>query len=313
MNTNLVGEIFQTDILPEWINFETFHSYNDYTEVVIAYPNISPKVLNDAMNRLMAAKNPQLFIYGFGDGHYPTSNLPISTLTSNYVFQKGWTQSELRFKDSSIEGITKDLCLLLADVDKKEQIASYFDINYKLLSNNISPQIRGLIEKDLINQKMSCQLSSDKIIGLFPSVDGMKIELSESALSDIHAYIMGKLKISLDDTVIDSNLQVLHNQYPNDRLVKWVFLFLADRCPEIIARRIMKDAIMASHLNMNIIGAATDRGVKIHVKTLAVKSKTDVSRYEAGNMLMLLGVDSDIRKGFPNPFFVPKYPMQNRL
>lgn len=57
---------------------------------------------------------------------------------------------------------------------------------------------------------------------------------------------------------------------------------------------------------MYIIGHAIDERINVHIKTLAVKSKTDSLRYEIGNMLMLLGADSDITRGIKNDLFVPK-------
>jgi hypothetical protein len=72
---------------------------------------------------------------------------------------------------------------------------------------------------------------------------------------------------------------------------------LWERClvvaPELLARRILKDAVMAAHPLLRAVGQAVDDGVRVEMHSLATRSWSNVSKYEAGTLLLALGVRAE--------------------
>lgn len=66
--------------------------------------------------------------------------------------------------------------------------------------------------------------------------------------------------------------------------------YLFDKMPEIIAMHLVKEAIMKNETKLCIIGKAIESGINVYIYTYAVKSDTDISKYESGNKLWILGV-----------------------
>ena len=59
--------------------------------------------------------------------------------------------------------------------------------------------------------------------------------------------------------------------------------------PDAIARRLIKDAVMASSPLHCAVGRATDLGVRVHPRTQVTRGTTDPTRYEAGTLLVAVG------------------------
>ncbi|GEM_PF-3538919 len=68
-----------------------------------------------------------------------------------------------------------------------------------------------------------------------------------------------------------------------------------------LARRFIKDALMASDPLLHAIGTATDLGIHVEIRSRAARTVTDTSLYEPGNMLLASGVDSQITPGWKQP------------
>lgn len=311
MGVNIAGEIFPTDILPEWIRFETFHSYSPHKEVVIAYPNIHFKVLEDAVNRLLTTDSPtseqkQLYLYGFGDGHFPAANASIATITKAFIKQH-WN-SELSIDDNStLSSIFSELNSFVKN--NSQQVASYFEENYNVCSEEmLKLKLRTYINRDIKAQKR--EEVSKKIQIMFIDLaesNDVKLTITRTGLEEISRTAISVLKFHIDEKAMEEAIEKIFSNIEDDiSPVRRVFLALAAHFPDVISRRILKEAVMASNNNMSIIGAAVDSNIKVVAKSLAVRSKSDLSRYEIGNMLMVLGVDSDSVVGYRNEFFIKK-------
>jgi signal transduction histidine kinase len=64
---------------------------------------------------------------------------------------------------------------------------------------------------------------------------------------------------------------------------------LLDLDPAPLARRIIKDAVMARSPLHAAVGEATDQGVRVHPRTQVTRGTPDPTRYEAGNFLVAVG------------------------
>ena len=76
--------------------------------------------------------------------------------------------------------------------------------------------------------------------------------------------------------------------------------------PEILAKRIMKDALMNASKNLYELGFMTDHNIRVRVKTTAWKGETNLLMYEIGNMLYIIGAQGDKGKGWVYQFFQPE-------
>lgn len=311
MEKNIAGEIFSTDILPEWINFETFHNCTSGIEVVIAYPNIHSCVLEQAISRLANNQSPQgrktLYLYGFGDGHYPTVNLSIAEIVNGFV-NSVWGMDLGIIPGSSIENITSSLIIFI--YENREAIINYLMAKYDLLpQQKLEEKLKQFIYRDEVSKattKISKSISSS-FLELCTNV-GIRLSISDANLKKITEYSLSRLKIKIDEEIIQNKIAQLRSVCRSTaNCTKGSLLFIAENYPSIIAQRLLKDSIMSSHPNMKLIGEAVDKQICVYLKTLAVKSKTDSLKYEIGNMLMLLGADSDSMKGNKNALFLLKY------
>jgi L-asparaginase/Glu-tRNA(Gln) amidotransferase subunit D len=83
MNENISGEISEYENFPDWIQYE---NYVDEAEIIPIYPNIRLEVFLHAVERnLTQRKNSKIFLYGFGNGHIPTTSNSIGTLTEKFL------------------------------------------------------------------------------------------------------------------------------------------------------------------------------------------------------------------------------------
>lgn len=82
--------------------------------------------------------------------------------------------------------------------------------------------------------------------------------------------------------------------------------------PEKIAERLIKETIMQSEKKMQIIRQAIDDGIQIIIKSYAVIRKTNSMRYEMGNKLWFLGVDSELNPGLDSTIIKNNSNSQNK-
>lgn len=77
-------------------------------------------------------------------------------------------------------------------------------------------------------------------------------------------------------------------------------------CPELVAKRLIKDALMSNSKILRVIGLAIDEGVKFYIKTTTLKAKTNHSDYPVGRTLLAIGVHSDLKEGWNSRYFKQK-------
>lgn len=310
MSKNLAGEVFQTDYLPEWINFETFHNCSQGAEVVIAYPDIHPSVLEDAILRLNSSHSlngrRELFLYGFGDGHYPTVNLSIAEIVKQYLNSLQGFDYQIA-TGASLEVILSSVIDYISN--NKEVVLNHLLGKYDLASWTVlEEKMKHFVYRDEVEKataKISARIKSS-FIKLRDDGDAY-IDLSSSDLDSISEFARSKVKIRINDSIVAKRLLDFRKEYEeSSNKMKGALNYIASNFPIIIAQRLIKDALMECNKNMSIIGHATDDKIVVHLKTLAVKSKTDSLKYEIGNMFMLLGADSDKTKGIKNEIFIQR-------
>ena len=308
METNIAGEVFQTEMLPEWIRFEAFHNYTGKTEVVIAYPNIHPRVLQDAVDRLLSNHKVgcKLYLYGFGDGHFPAANSSIAQLVKNFT-RMHWDR-ELNVSDNaSLAEITERLNQYVQD--NASRLTSFFTERFDLPSENTYlNKVQAFVYSELC--KVKRKELSEKVFGFFiPLREDPSIKISDpdNQLRVLTNTLIGSIKVEPEPCELESRVREILDEVDHEASrMKRMFLFLSNHYPTPISKRILKEAVMESNENMQIIGTAIDNHISVIVKTLAVKSPSNIARYEIGNMLMVLGADSDITKGYKSDYFFPK-------
>ena len=155
MNENIVGELYNdTNKLPEWINYESFPDQIKGVEVVIVYPNINYRVIEDAVSRLITdnnvsnenkkrmserSKHSRLYIIGFGDGHVPTVNKSISNIVENFLTEKLGVEIKLG-KNLHKKNVNSIISELLKDINKNEElkakIIDYLQFKFRITEDN---------------------------------------------------------------------------------------------------------------------------------------------------------------------------------
>ena len=77
---------------------------------------------------------------------------------------------------------------------------------------------------------------------------------------------------------------------------------LLETAPDAVAQRLVVDAVRAAAPVLEVIGAARDRGITVRMGSLSVGAHTDLTRYEVGTWLHVVGVDGDLSKGWDCPW-----------
>jgi hypothetical protein len=302
LQANFAGETFDALELPEWINYETFPDNKEGTEVVVVYPNIHWRVVDDAVVRLTSAKTSKknLFIYGFGDGHVPCANLALGDIVRKYLDDERLGNIDLQDKHS-VSQVLLATASHLAQSDA-QNIETYFAREYKiklsLLRSEIFREIAGSYEKQEIDRLKSILR---RVVEKRAKRGPVEIRLRNP--EDALASLITSLRVKISESHLKTSVADLDLSEWNSPLSRSLQL----KFGVILARRIMKDAVMSSSDLLKIIGRAVDDGISVHVRSLAVKSRSNTHNYETGNLLMILGVDSDEIPGWSTRYFLPRY------
>lgn len=291
MNYNIAGELVKSSVFPEWINYETFHPNNNNDEIVLVYPNIDVKVFEDAIKRIdLQKKEKRLFIYGFGDGHIPTANESILSLTNKFLKETIKIENNQILKNEDITLLVKEL----ADKVNSSSIKSFFNFYHHI---DIQKLKKIILQKHI---NLTCEERKSEIKNNLIKV----LEKSDiKNLDDSLENFFKKIKISVDYNAIKSECKIIFSQEKIED-EKGALEYLINNMPEIIAERLIKEAIMQSDEKMQVIGQAIDNGIQIIIKSYAVRSKTNTMRYEMGNKLWFLGVDSELNPGLDTTIII---------
>jgi len=277
MPVDLVGEIFETDALPEWIAYETYPDARLGTEVVIAVPDLDPRAIDDAAQRLLdhGKARKDLHLYGFGHGHIPGPNAALADLVVD------WSQ----LHDLPLPDTLRDAPDLWALTDALSTHIASSDIDplHAWLLERYEPQCAGLVHavRNAQAQQRRHTLQGHLRDWLTHSLSVFEHQKSVS-LRDVDGLIARTLDAA---RFRDSEeLPSLRHLSGEDLLRTAVSL-----APHAIARRLVKDSVMAASPLHAAVGRATDRGVKVHPRTQVTRGTPDPTRYEAGTMLVAVG------------------------
>jgi L-asparaginase/Glu-tRNA(Gln) amidotransferase subunit D len=299
MNENVAGEIFEADTLPEWINYDTYPSLKPGVEVVIAYPGVHARVVVDAARRLGNFKGKRtLYVYGFGDGHIPTSNRSLYEIVTHYL------DDQFTWKcDQQAENLDYILSSVVRQIRAEDirRLVSYVQDRYIIdavaIDRMVTRAAASLIFRRYVDQLEQTVVDAvsdlDITIAQHPAIGPITRKLRPIIDENIRPILRETgFQVRKADLQAEYRRLAGVNSVRESPLVLVIEMLIRE-FPREIAARFMKDAVMASSSLLQAIGDAVDLGIRVVVRTTAVKSKTNTSLYEVGQMLCLIGVDSD--------------------
>ncbi len=327
MHKNIAGELFNVSELPEWINYETYPDQIDGVEIVVIYPGINPKVIEDAVERLKISEKhrKRLYLFGFGDGHVPVVNKPIKDIIRTFLSDKCQISGPDFDNQNSINEILEELASYIMKDDNARSNCKNYLFNYEIKKNKLLhavnvEKIRSINrsiknEKIFIRESECFNKNSTKLFLLEDLISEYLNRIEEDINKSIDKdYTFSfKDKNKLKDYIIKSLavkfryskfIEKENPVFTTDKKQE-IFEYILKKYPILVARRIIKDALMISSPILNILGETVDNGIEVYIKSQAVRAKTDNSKYEVGIMLKCVGVNSDISQGLIADYFLP--------
>lgn len=311
MSTNLVGDIFSIEQFPDWINYETFPLLH---EIIVVYPNINTKVVEDALKRLKKNndKNRKLVFYGYGDGHLPTINKSIISIAVEFLEKEGLLRTNDFFigSEASFTDLIEALTKYFMNADKKK-LHSYIYLNYDISKSDLLDELKSNVVNQLLKNKI---IEFEREFNLF--FDNFKIKNKNSLtiknFSKLNKCLFKELDICINRDIVDEHLKkkVLRNDDPET--LNLIDLLLDDSSLILVVKRLIKDSLLYEDNFLNAIAEIVDFGFNVEIKTTAVKSKTNTNKYEVGCKLMIIGVHSDEVKGW-NTAYMKRRNLRNQI
>lgn len=292
MESSLAGEVYEAEGLPGWLKYESFPDLVAGKEVVLAYPGLRAEVVQDAVRRLLGGeeRRPTLYLYGFGHGHLPGVNRSIAELVD------AWLEARLpaarpRYPDiRSLDDLVAELSLRLQALPREELFAwvarQYLPVKRGLRRVRLS-RAAELLQEDL-RRRLQDPVEAALRVVESESGGGIVVEQRHKLT---RAFLEG-LRFRMDPGRLEEEATraCAERGLPPDSLLEHQVLVLA---PEVLARRVVKDAVMAASPLLRAVGEADDAGVTVVVRSQAARGESDVSAYEAGQQLLVLGVKAD--------------------
>jgi L-asparaginase/Glu-tRNA(Gln) amidotransferase subunit D len=285
MANNLVGEIYRTEVLPQWIRYETLPEQQRGEEVVIAWPGMPAQVIADAAARLGDSGRRTLTLFGFGHGHLPGPNAALGELVGAGL--RALPPGPWANLDIPAEARPDELVSLVANglrAEPEEALAALlggWTISERPLRSEWAraQAARATVQASQILAAQLTPLLTDP--GLWPA--GWMPRNPEMVI-----------------TAAVNALGMRAQGAPPGEALSGVDLLsrvLRD-APEVVARRIVRDALVGRHPMLQAVGTAVDRGILVVVRTTASRGRTDHGAYEAGRMLQVLGARSQKGPGW---------------
>ena len=277
LETNLVGEVFETESLPEWIAYETYPDRLPGTEVVVVRPDLRRTAIDDAVARLLNAPGSRrdLHLYGFGHGHIPGPNASMANLVAEHLRNTPLHTSLEGAPD--VWAVLQRLVAHIACLDRAA-LLGWVHHQYTLLPGGLRQAILAARARQR-REHLQTQLEGHLLRALqaFEAESGVQ-------LRDRRA-------------LLDATLQQARWRNPRapapadlqDLSPPALLATLVELDPTPLARRLIKDAVMAASPLHAAVGAATDRGIRVHPRTQVTRGQPDPTRYEAGTLLMAVG------------------------
>ena len=290
MAKSLVGEVFETESLPSWIKYETFPDQHPGTLVVPAWPDLPAAVVRQASVRVRQHKRATLHLFGFGYGHLPGPNRSLDTLARQWLaanlpgVQLGAVVEP--GADAVVASLVQGLCAgdrhaLTAWADKRYAVheATFTSALRRRVSAQLQRRLRAAVGQEV--RTLVHRLAQEH----GATAKARRVDAGVAALAR-------ELRFGLPPEVLDeAESRVLSEAGVAAPSGPW------ERClavaPEILARRLLKDAVMAAHPLLGAVGEAVDQGVRVEIHSLAARSASNVAKYEAGTLLLALGVRAE--------------------
>ena len=275
--SNLVGEVFETDALPDWIAYETYPDRLPGTEVVVVRPDLRRTALDDAVQRLLdtPGRRRDLHLYGFGHGHIPGPNTSIAQLVTDWL--EG-TPLACRLQAApDLWSVVDHLVAHLRTLERP-RLSAWLQARYHLLEPGIRQAIlraQAHARRTTLEHTLEAHLQA--ALHAFEADTGAR-------LRDAAAPVRAACTAARWHDPQPPDPRALAGRSPPELLDQLLSLDLAP-----IARRLVKDAVMAGSPLHAAVGEATDRGVRVHPRTQVTRGTPDPTRYETGTLLVAVG------------------------
>jgi len=291
LTTSLVGEVFETRALPSWIKYETWPDQHPGTLALSVWPDLPPAVVRDHSARLMATgPGATLHIFGFGNGHLPGPNRPLADLV------RAWRDRDLptlALPDPLPVGVSGLVAALTqafstADPDAVDAwLLGHFDLLPRLVHQACRSALAAAVQAEAraVLGQQARALLVDASAPVMQGLTARKVDAAVDALTDTLRFRISGARL---DAAAATRLR--RAGLPPDAPLPARLRALA---PRVLARRALKDAVIAAHPLLAEVGRATDAGVRVQIHSLAARSPTDIRRYETGTLLLALGVADD--------------------
>lgn len=296
MDTNIIGDIFEITELPQWIKYETLPDIIPGTEVVMIYPNIHPQVMDDVIRRIAGSnERGRICLVGFGDGHIPAPNKSIAQITQDFVRSEGLLPKSDFTCCENVQGVLEYLSNLLKEIPGgtlKKYLLTHYSIEEVQLRSNL---YKMMAKAENAQQRQALGEELARVLTNFSLQQGERLHLKNpGALIDL---LEEKVKFTYEENLFRDKLQLMQQER--------TLLEIAAECyPELIACRIIRDALVESHPLLTCIGKAIDQGMQVEIKTSVARARTNTDLYEIGNMLKIIGVHSDEVAGWETGYLL---------
>lgn len=292
LGENVAGEIFVCEDLPEWINYETFPGQLPGREIVITTPDLPAAALSDAMERLRGHTNATLVLYGFGHGHIPSGNEPVDVRVARFVEPFG-------LDGGVLAGLgAEELVAALQRDPAWHTLGPVLEERYTVRRG----ELRGVLFRSLAeawSRSERAALRTDLRARLGAALEGT---FAASRADELAGLLAADAPIRADPAALRAQVDARLGAFDKASSPAW----LLTTVPDLVARRLVKDAVMASSARHAALGRGVDAGVQVEIRTLAMRGQTDCGRYEVGNLLLAVGADSERTPGWRTRALQPR-------
>lgn len=305
MESSLAGEVYEAEGLPGWLKYESFPDLVPGKEVVLAYPGLRAEVVQDAVRRLQAAdeRRPTLYLYGFGHGHLPGVNRSIAELVDAWLAEE-LPEARPRYPDiRSLDHLVGELTLRLEALPR-ERLFAWVGQRYTARKRGLR-RVRLSRASEIVQEGLRERLQGP----VEAALRGVESESGGSIVVEqrhkLTQAFLSELRFRIDPERLEAAAErsCAEQGLPPGSPLEHQVLVLA---PEVLARRVVKDAVMAASPLLRAVGRADDAGISVVVRSQAARGESDVSAYEAGQQLLVLGVKADRGPRWRHEVFMPR-------
>lgn len=209
MGENIAGEIANFQQFPDWVQYE---NYPDLVEAIPVYPNIKKEVYLHAIQQVAKLEKTRRVInlYGYGNGHIPTINIPISKCVCDFLNSDMFKFETInKMEDSNdVEGEILEKVISIID-SSLGIIHKYIDKYYcfvkninNLQQNDLTADYIGRHKKNIakIIIRDSLMRNSDVLMLLGEAVESgisIGVKTSAQAKTNHSQYPVGRILLAI--------------------------------------------------------------------------------------------------------------------